>query len=137
MLAFGVTYVIFQSMKDIQVLITHAMLKLILHHPCMDNDDIILTLPNLFFPLAQCAELQVGQPFGVIARFNFSCMFLSRKGAFDMVQIRAMTTLEGLCNVFVHEEHASPGFNDSVLPNPLAHFYIFPICSQSSSSFKY
>jgi len=51
----------------------------------------------------------------------------------DLVEM----TLEGSCDVFMHEESPSLSFEDIVLPNPLEHSYVSPICSLPSPSLEY
>ena len=45
--------------------------------------------------------------------------------------------LEGSCDVFIHKESPSLGFDDSVISNPLDHSYVSPMCSQPSISPEY
>jgi len=45
--------------------------------------------------------------------------------------------LEGSCDVFIHKESPSLGFDDSVISNPLDHSYVSPMCSLPSPSPEY
>ena len=45
--------------------------------------------------------------------------------------------LEESHDMFMHEESPSLGFDDSVIPNPVDHSHIFPMCSLPSPSPEY
>ena len=47
------------------------------------------------------------------------------------------TSLEGSCNVFMHEESPRLGFNNIVVSNPLGHSHVSPVCSLPSPSPEY
>jgi len=47
------------------------------------------------------------------------------------------TPLQGSCDVFMHEESPSLGFDDSVFHNPLNHSHTFPLCSMPYPSLEY
>jgi len=93
-----------------------------------DNTDIVLTLPYLFLPLAQGTRFQVGEPFGYVARVSGDSACLESKGTFDRVHNLAKTPVEGCHNVFTDEKSPTLGY-DNVLPNPLDHSHVSPICS--------
>ena len=44
-----------------------------------DNSDIVISLHDSSFPLAQCTGLGEGDPFGFDARFDFADACLSHK----------------------------------------------------------
>jgi len=47
------------------------------------------------------------------------------------------TPLGGSSDVFMHKESPSLGFDNNVIPNPLDHSHVFPMCSSPSLSPKY
>jgi len=102
----------------------------------MDNTDVILILPGSSLPLAQWTGLEVGEPFGVIAGLKVIDVCFDSKDTVDEVYDLVKIPLEGFCDLFMHENFPSLGFN-IILPNPLNHSYVFPMCSQSSSSPRY
>ena len=53
--------------------------------PPMDNTKVVLTLHDSSFPLAKCTGLEVGEPFGVVARFSFTNACFQSGDAFDEV----------------------------------------------------
>jgi len=63
---------------------------------------------------------------GVVAKFVDPCFELEYTSdeAYDLVE----TYFEGLRDVFVHKDFPSLG-GDIVLPNPLDHSYVSPMCS--------
>ena len=54
----------------------------------------------------------------------------------DKVHDLAQTSLEGSCDMFVHEDFSNVDY-DSVRSNPLDHSHASPLCSLSSPSAKY
>ena len=58
----------------------------------MDNTDVVVTLHDSSFPLAQYTGLKVGEPFGVVARFIDSCF--NSKDTLDKVYDLVETPLE-------------------------------------------
>jgi len=79
----------------------------------------------------------VGEPFGLVARFDVADACFKSEDTLDEVHDLDKTPLEGSCDVLVHEESPSLGFDDSFIPNPLDHSHVFPMCSQPSLSPKY
>jgi len=80
----------------------------------MNNTDVILSLYNSSFPLAQCMGLEAGEPFGFDV---FDACFKS-EDILDEVYYLDKTLLEGSHDVFVHKDLPSRGCNNA-LPNPL------------------
>ena len=62
----------------------------------MDNTDVVLTLSNLSFLLAQCTELKAGEPFEVIARFSIIDACFELEDTLDNVHDLVETPLEGI-----------------------------------------
>ena len=102
-----------------------------------DNTDVVLTLPNSPFPLAQCTGLEVDEPFGVVARSSVVDASFELEDVFDKVHALVKTPLEVSHDVLVHDWSPPFGFDDNVLPNPLDHFHVSPICSLPSISPEY
>jgi len=98
----------------------------------LDNTDVVLTLHDSSFPLAQCMGLEEGDSFGGDARSSVVDACFESDDIFDEVHDLAETPLEGSCDVFVCEESPSLAFDDSVIPNILEHSYVSPTCSQPS-----
>jgi len=101
----------------------------------MDNNDVVLTLPDSFFPLAKCICLEVREPIGAVTRFVNACF--ESEDTFDDVHDLVETPLEGSCDVFAYKESPSLGFYNLVLPNPLNNSHISPMCSLRSYFPKY
>ena len=78
----------------------------------------------------------MGEPFGFDARFDVSDACFKSEDILDEVHDLDETPLEGSRDVFMHEESPSLGCNN-VLPNPLDHSHVSPICSLPSPSTKY
>ena len=78
--------------------------------------------------------LEVGEPFGFDARFDVSDACFKSEDIFDKVHDLVETPLEESHDVFMHKESPSLSFDDNVIPNPLDHFYVSPMCSQPSPS---
>jgi len=74
--------------------------------------------------------LEVGKPFGVVARCSALDACFKSEDILDEVSDLVETTLEGSRDVFMHEESPSPGCNN-VLPNPLDHSHVCSLPSQS------
>jgi len=66
---------------------------------------------------------------------GFDACFKS-KDILDEVHDLDKTPLEGSCDVFMHEESPSLGFDNIVLLNPLNHFHVSSICSLPSQSIR-
>ena len=103
----------------------------------MDNTDIVLTLPDSSFPLAQCIGLEAGEAFGFIARFNVTNVCFKLEDTFHKVLDLVETPLEGSHDAFMHEESPNLDYDDIGLPNPFDHSYVSPICSLPSPSPEY
>ena len=93
----------------------------------MDNTKVVLTLHDSSFPLTQLTRLEVGGPFGGIARFSVVDACFKSKDVFHKVHDALETPLEGSRDVFMHEEPPSLGFDNIALRNPLDHSYVSPI----------
>jgi len=126
----GVICVILLTMLLICVLIMHTMLQ--------PWTILMLSCPYMIhhFLLVQCTGLEVGQPFGAIARFSVVDACFESEDTLDKVYDLHKTPLEGSRDVFVCEDFASLGCNN-VFPNPLGHSHVSPICSLPSHSPKY
>jgi len=100
----------------------------------LDSTDVVLTLPNSSFPLAQCTELEVGEPFPVVA--SVVDVYVELEDTLDEVYDLVEAPLEGSCHVSMHEEF--PSCSDDIdLPNHLDHSPISPMCSQCSPTPRY
>jgi len=53
--------------------------------PPMGNTKVVLTLHDSSFPLAKCTRLEVGEPFGIVARFSFNDACFKSGDTFDEV----------------------------------------------------
>ena len=102
-----------------------------------DNTDVVLSLRDSSFPLAQCTGLEASEFFGVVARFDVVDACFKSVDFLDEVYDLDKTHLKGLSDVFMHEVSASLGFGNIVLPNPLNHSHVSPICSQPCISLEY
>jgi len=102
-----------------------------------DNTDVVLSLHDSSFPLAQCMELEMGKPYRIVARFDVGDACFKSEDILDEVHDLDETPLEGSRDVFMHKDFPSPDFNNIVLPNPLDHSYVSPICSEPSFSLEY
>jgi len=96
-----------------------------------------LTLPDSSFPLAQCTGLEVGEPFGFIAKFGVANVCFKSEDILDKVHDLEKTTLEGSRDVFMHEESPNLGFDDIILSNRLDHSHASPMCSPPSIFLEY
>jgi len=101
-----------------------------------DKTEVVLTLHDSSFPLAQCTGLADADPFGVVARSSAVDACFESDDTFDKVHDLVKTPLEGSRNVFVYKNIPSVVCNN-VLPNPLDHSYVSPMCSQPSISPEY
>ena len=70
------------------------------------------------------------EPFGFIARFDAADLYYELEYTFDAMDDVVEIPLKGCCDVSVHEESPSIGFNN-ILPDFLDHSHVFPICSQT------
>ena len=59
------------------------------------NTDVVLTLPDSSFPLAQCTGFEVDEPFQYVTRLSRASACLDSKGTFDRVHDLARTPSEG------------------------------------------
>ena len=59
-----------------------------------DNTDVVLTLPDLSFPLAQCIGLKAGESFEGVARFSVVDACFGSEDNFDEVYDIVKTPLE-------------------------------------------
>jgi len=84
-------------------------------------------------PLTQCMELEVDEPFGLVARIGINNACCGLKTSFDEVHNLVDTPLEGCSDMFMHEGSPSLGLNHAI-PNPLEHFHDSIMCSQPSLS---
>jgi len=73
----------------------------------MDNTDVVLTLPDSSFPLAQRTGLEEGDLIGFDARFDFIDACFESEDIFHKVHDLGETPLEGPCDVLIHEESPS------------------------------
>ena len=80
-----------------------------------DSTDIVVTLPDSSFPLAQSTGLEVGEPFGFDARFSVTDACLESEDTLDEVYNLDKTPLEGSRNMLVHEESTCLGCNNVLL----------------------
>ena len=103
----------------------------------MGNIDVVLALHDPSFPLAQCTVLKVDEPFGFDVTFDFFDACFKSKDILDEVHGLAETPLEVSRDVFMNEESPSLGFDNNILPNPLDHSHVSPICSLHSPSPEY
>jgi len=78
----------------------------------------------------------MNEPFRVVASFGVVDACFKSEGNFDKVNNPAETPLKGSCDMFMHEDFHSLGF-DSILPNPLNHSHASPLCSLPSHSLEY
>jgi len=72
-------------------------------------------------------RLEVGRPFGGIARFSVVDACFKSEDVFDKVQDVLETLLEGSRGVFMHEEPLCLGFYNIALRSPLDHSGASPI----------
>ena len=72
--------------------------------------------------------LEVGEPFRFITKFGVANVCFKSKDILDEVHDLDKTHLEGLRDVFMHEEPPSLGFDDIVLPNALEIIHMLPLC---------
>jgi len=96
-----------------------------------DNTDVVLNLPDLSLPLAQCTGFKGGEPLGYDARLNGISECLESEDAFYVVQNLVDTPLDGSRDMFVHEGSPSLGC-DHVIPILHENSYVSLTCSQSS-----
>ena len=61
-----------------------------------DSTNVVLTLPDSSFPLAQCTGLEVGEPFRFDARFDVSDPCFKSEDILDEVYNLDKTLLEGV-----------------------------------------
>jgi len=81
--------------------------------------------------------LKVDEPFGFDVTFDFFDACFKSKDILDEVHGLAETPLEVSRDVFMNEESPSLGFDNNILPNPLDHSHVSPICSLPSISPEY
>jgi len=93
-----------------------------------ENTDVVLSLPNSSFPLAQCTGLDMGEPFEFDARLDVSDACFKSEDILDKVHDLNKTALEGSCDMFTLKDFPSLGYNNAP-PNPLDHSHVFPKCS--------
>jgi len=74
----------------------------------------------------------LSEPFRFIARFDVDDACFELEDILDEVHHLDETPLEGLRGVLMHMESPSLGFDNIILPNPLDHSHVSPMCSQSS-----
>ena len=79
----------------------------------------------------------MGEPFGFDDGFGVADACFKSQDTFDEVHNLDKFPLEGSHDVFMHEESPSLGFDDSVIPNPLDHSHVSPMCSLPSSFPEY
>jgi len=87
-------------------------------------------------PLAQCTGLEVGEPFGLVARFgmNNACCWLETP--FDKLHHLGDTPLEGCHDMFVYEGSPSLGCVDAI-PNFLERSDVFTTFIFPQAFFSY
>ena len=71
------------------------------------------------------------EPFGRVARFDIVDACFKSEDILDEVLVINETPLEGSCDVFMHKESPSVGFDNVVLPNPFDHSHVSPVYLQS------
>ena len=103
----------------------------------MDNVEVILSLRDSSFPLAQCTRLEVCGPFEGIARFSTVDACFKSEDIFGKMHDVLKTSLEGSCEVFMYEEPPSLDFDNIALRNPLDDSRVSPIRSLPSPSLDY
>ena len=81
--------------------------------------------------------LEVGEPFGVVARPSVVDAYFESEDTFDKVHDLVETPLRRLRDVFIHDESPNLGFDNIVIPNPLDHSHVSPMFLQPSPSPKY
>jgi len=91
-----------------------------------DNPDVVLTLPDSSFPLADYMGLEVGEPFGLVTKFSAMNACFELEDTLNQVHNLIKTPFEGSCDVFVHENSRGLG-GDITLPNPHDHSNVSPI----------
>ena len=84
----------------------------------MNSIDVVITLPDSFFPLAQCTGLEVGEPFGFMAKFDVGDSYCASEETLDMVHNLVNTPLEGCRYECINEESSRLCFNYA-FPNSL------------------
>jgi len=92
---------------------------------------VYYALSDLSLPLTQCTGLEMGEAFGLVARFGMNNACCGLETPFDEVHHLVDTLLEGCHHMFVHEGSLSLSCDD-VIPNPLEHSHTSPMCSQPS-----
>jgi len=95
-----------------------------------DNTNVVLSVLGSSLPLAQCTELEEGDPFGFDGRFDVVDTCFELEDIFDKVHDLVKTLLEESYDVFMHEESPSLSFDNSFVPNLLDYLRVSPACSQ-------
>ena len=67
----------------------------------MGNTDVVVTLPDLSFPLAQCTGLEIGEHFGVVARPSVLDACFESEDILDELHDLVETSLMGSSDVFM------------------------------------
>jgi len=76
----------------------------------VDNTNVVLTLPNSSFPLAQWTGLEVRELYGIVARFSVGDAYFELEDTFYEVHDLVEMPLEGSHEVFMYELSPSLGF---------------------------
>ena len=79
---------------------------------------------------------EVGELFRLVTKFNVGVVYYESKDIFDVEHNLVETPLEVSYDMYVHEESSSLGCNN-VLPYPLDHSHVSPVCSQPSFFLEY
>ena len=86
----------------------------------MDNTNVVLSLHDSSFPLAQCTRLKASEPFRFVTKFVVDQTCCELEDTFDTMHDLVEIPFEGSCDVFMHEESLSLCF-EGVLLNPIDH----------------
>jgi len=103
----------------------------------IDNTDIVLSLHDSSFPLAQHKGLEVGEHFGVFTRFDVVDACFESEDTLDVVHNLVRTPFKGCRDMFVHKDFPSLDFNNIVSPNSVDHTHVSPTYSQPFISLEY
>jgi len=97
-----------------------------------DNADVVLTLLDSTFPLAQCTGLDVGDSFVVDARFSVLNACCESENILDEMHDLNKTPLDESRDVLVHEEVSMIGFSPILLIIPMFHLFVhYPLFPSS------